>query len=61
MADCVTATVGRLRWERTTWTTGIHRSPGDVMKKTENAKAERLAVPIEHLDLEAFDPRPLGR
>jgi len=29
------------------------------MKKTANAKEELLAVPVEHLDLKAFDPRPL--
>ena len=29
------------------------------MTKTLAAKAERLATPIEHLDLKAFDPRPL--
>jgi deoxyhypusine synthase len=29
------------------------------MKKTANAKEELLSVPIEHLDLKAFDPRPL--
>ncbi|MGA2083391.1 MAG: deoxyhypusine synthase [Holophaga sp.] len=29
------------------------------MKKTAKAKEKLLAVPIEHLDLKAFDPRPL--
>ena len=29
------------------------------MKKTANAKEELLSIPIEHLDIKAFDPRPL--